>query len=221
MHYSSSDVAALWVGDQGGRKLFWDKLSAVVPVELTSFTALSNGNEVLLKWSTASEVNNQGFQVERKEAGSQWTNIAFVNGKGTTSEKQDYLFTDADLISGSYSYRLKQIDFNGNFEYSGEVEVVISVPLQYSIDQNYPNPFNPETRIKYYLPFDSSVKIKIYNSIGEELKELVSGINNAGSHEIIFNADAYSSGVYFYSIEASSFDGQETFRSTRKMLLVK
>jgi hypothetical protein len=221
MHFSNADVAALWVGEQGGRKLFWDKLSAVIPVELTSFSALPNGTEVLLQWTTATELNNQGFQIERKDADNSWTNIAFVNGYGTTSEKQNYSYKDMNLNSGTYTYRLKQMDFNGSYEYSNVIEVEIVIPLQYSLGQNFPNPFNPETRIKYYLPFDSNVRITVYNSIGEKLKELVNGINNAGTHEIIFNADDYSSGVYFYSIEALSFDGKENFKSTRKMLLVK
>ena len=221
MHFSSADVAALWVSDQGGRKLFWDQLSAIIPVELITFAALPKGNEVMLSWSTATEMNNMGFQVQRKVGNNNWADIAFINGSGTTSEKQNYVFTDVNLNSGIYTYRLKQIDFDGSFEYSNEIEVDIIIPLQYSLEQNFPNPFNPETRIKYYLPFESNVKITVYNSIGEELKELINGLSNAGVHEITFNADEYSSGVYFYSIEASSIDGRENFKNVKKMMVVK
>ncbi len=194
---------------------------SVIPVELTSFSAESIGNDVLLKWSTASETNNHGFQIERKEDEKNWINVAFINGSGTTSIEKNYSYNDTDLKPGFYTYRLKQLDFDGSFEYSETIEVEVNMPMQYSLDQNYPNPFNPETTIKYNLPFDSNVKITLYNSLGEQINELVKGINPAGAYEINFNADDYSSGVYFYSIEALSVDGEKNFRNTKKMLLVK
>ena len=124
-------------------------LFEVIPVELTSFTATANGKEVILNWSTATETNNSGFSIERKSANSDYSEIGFVPGFGTTTEPKSYSYTDSEVSSGKYTYRLKQIDFDGSYEYSQEVEVEVSAPLEFSLEQNYPNPFNPSTVISY------------------------------------------------------------------------
>ncbi len=215
------DVSAVYVGETGAnKKIYLDKLSRIVPVELTSFKALVSGKNVQLNWSTASEKNNSGFEIQRKVNGS-WSKIGFVPGYGTTSENKTYSYIDKDLVQGKYTYRLKQIDFDGTFEYSDVVEAEISMPEIYSLEQNYPNPFNPSTIIKYSLADESSVKLLIYNSIGEKVDELINKTQSAGSYEINYDAGNLSSGVYFYSLEANAVSGKTNFKTMKKMILVK
>ena len=190
-------------------------LCNIVPVELTSFSANVNNNLVTLNWSTATELNNSGFEVERKSANTEWIRIGFVAGSGTTTESRSYSFVDNSLPVGSYSYRLKQGNYDGTFEYSNIVEVVTNIPVQYSLDQNYPNPFNPSTKIRFTIPEASVVSLKIFNAIGEEVANLVNEVYEAGTNEIIFNASNLTSGIYFVRMEAGSFV------STRKMTLLK
>jgi len=189
-----------------------------VPVELTSFAANVSGTNVNLNWSTSTETNNSGFQVERSN-GSAFEVVGFVAGNGTTTEIQNYSFTDENLASGKYSYRLKQIDFNGTFEYSNTIEAEIVVK-EFSLGQNYPNPFNPSTIINFSLASDSKVSLKIFDVLGQEVATLVNGQLSAGSQKISFDASQLNSGVYFYRIDADGVDGQK-FSSTKKMILTK
>ncbi|NWF50925.1 MAG: T9SS type A sorting domain-containing protein [Ignavibacteriaceae bacterium] len=193
--------------------------SAPIPVELTSFTASANNGIVELNWSTATETNNKGFEIERSVNG-QFVNIGYVAGHGTVTEKQNYSFVDRNLSAGTYTYRLKQIDFNGEFEYSNEVEVEVSAPAEFSLGQNYPNPFNPSTKISYSLAVDSKVSLKIFNVLGQQVAQLLNSSVPAGVHEVNFYASGFNSGVYFYQLEANGIDGQ-TFSSTQKMILSK
>lgn len=189
---------------------------AVVPVELVSFSASVSLNDVELTWATATEINNQGFYIERKSAASEWANVGFVEGNGTSTETRFYSFTDKDVKSGIYSYRLKQVDFDGTFRYyelAGEVE--IEIPLAYSLSQNYPNPFNPSTKISWQIKNDGLVTIKVYDQLGKEVVTLVNEEKPAGSYEVEFNASSLASGVYYYKITAGSFV------DTKKMILMK
>lgn len=202
-------------------------LGAVIPVELTSFTSEIKGNKVVLNWETASENNNQGFEIERK-VGSAWSKIGFVKGNGTTTEISKYSYTDnpkAIGLNGKVSYRLKQIDFNGQHTYTRDVEVDLSsIVDNYSLSQNYPNPFNPSTKIRFTLPFDSNVKLSIYNIAGQLVKEIVNGNYRSGEHEVNVSLDdikGAASGIYIYSINAVSNDGQKAFQQTKKMVLIK
>jgi len=146
---------------------------------------------------------------------SDWSNIGFVAGFGTTTEPKTYSFIDANINSGSFTYRLKQVDFDGSYEYSNEINVDVTGPAQYSLEQNYPNPFNPSTLIKYSVAQDGFVNVSIFNLLGEKVATLVNSNMKAGSYELNFNASQLSSGVYFYSIEAGDF------KAVRKMMLMK
>jgi len=188
---------------------------------LKGYTETYQGN-VELKWTTATELNNQGFEIERQNVGqeSEWKNIGFVPGHGTTSEVQHYSFNDEN-ISGFLRYRLKQIDLDGTFTYSEIIDVEALADLSFKLDQNYPNPFNPITKISYVLPEESNVTLTIYNTLGESVEVLVNEVQTANNYEAVWNAGAHPSGVYFYSIEVSPVDGSSIFKESRKMILMK
>jgi hypothetical protein len=187
----------------------------IVPVELTSFTATSVNDQVELNWITSTETNNKGFEVERMSSGGIFEQIGFVAGFGTTAEPKSYSFVDTKLESGSYTYRLKQIDFDGTFTYSDEVNVDVEVPLVFALEQNYPNPFNPSTTIKYSIPEDGFVKLAVYNMLGEEVATIVNASQKAGRYEVNFDATGLSSGVYVYRIEAANYT------ASKKLMLMK
>ncbi|MBK8981404.1 MAG: T9SS type A sorting domain-containing protein [Ignavibacteria bacterium] len=188
-----------------------------LPVELISFSSIINSRDITLNWSTASELNNSGFDIERKISTSEtWQRIGNVAGNGTTNEAKNYSYTDRNLNAGQYNYRLKQVDFNGNFEYFNlSNEITIASPDEYSLNQNYPNPFNPSTKISFQIPTDGVVTLKIFDISGKEVSELVNGNLNAGFHTINFNATSLTSGVYFYKLTAGNFT------KVMKMSLIK
>ncbi|MFC2119949.1 T9SS type A sorting domain-containing protein, partial [Bacteroidota bacterium] len=199
---------------------FGDTPPAIVPVELTSFAAnVNNEGDVILNWTTATETNNQGFEVQRS-TDNQFTTIGFVDGFGTSTENHNYSYVDGSVQAGSYTYRLKQVDYDGTFEYSDIVEVNVTVPDVFSLEQNYPNPFNPSTMIKFSLAADSKVSLTVFDILGQEVSNLISGNLAAGLHEINFNASNINSGVYFYRIDATGVDGTN-FTSVKKMILTK
>ena len=191
----------------------------IIPVELTSFTAKANENQVELSWITATETNNQGFEVQ-KSNGGEFETIAFVQGHGTTTEVQSYSYVDKDVNAGTYSYRLKQVDFDGTFEYSNVIEADVPVPAVFALEQNYPNPFNPSTTINFKLAVDSKISLKVFDILGQEVATLVSGNFDAGSHTATFNAANVNSGVYMYRLEATGTDGSN-FVDVKKMILTK
>ena len=204
-----------------GFVLFTDNAGGV-PVELVSFSAEAFSSQVNLIWSTATELNNLGFEVERSTA-EEWSTIGFVRGKGTTTEIQNYSFID-DLFGLSalkILYRLKQIDFNGTYSYSDEIEVNLN-PLSFSLEQNWPNPFNNSCVIRYSIPKSSQVTLKIFNTLGEEIATLVNEEKPVGTYKVNWNAANLPSGVYFYRIQSvpSSSSGQ-AFIDTKKMILLK
>jgi len=205
-----------WSYGQGLGDVYLLKLQdSVVPVELTSFSASLNGDNVLLKWTTASELNNSGFEIQRSQSQNVWVTMGFLIGNGTASEKNDYLFTDEAVSQGKYLYRLKQIDYDGSFEYSDEIEVEILSPNEFSLDQNYPNPFNNSSVIRYSIPKSSQVTLKIFNALGEEIETLINEEKPIGTYELTWNAANLSSGIYFYRIQAGSFV------QIKKMILLK
>lgn len=191
-----------------------------LPVELTSFTAQLNRQNVVLNWETATEVNNYGFEVQRADISSQisekvWKLVGFVEGHGNSNSQKEYNFVDANLISGSVSYRLKQIDTDGAFEYSDVVVVETNIQKGFKLDQNFPNPFNPSTIITYSIPEASNVSLKIYNTIGEVVATLVNKYQEVGNYSVTFNASNLPNGVYLYSITVDEYS------SIKKMILIK
>ena len=185
-----------------------------VPVELISFTAISNNSTVNLNWTTATELNNSGFEVQRKSKNSDWNPIGFIKGYGTTTTQNDYSYTDQSPLSGINIYRLKQIDYDGTFDYSSEVEMEI-VPAEYVLQQNYPNPFNPTTTINFNIPKEDFVNVTIFNSLGEEVATLLDGVMSAGSHSLTFDANGFASCLYILKMTSGSYS------NTIKMNLMK
>ncbi len=191
--------------------------AGTLPVELSSFTAAVNQKSVTLTWQTATETNNSGFDVERSSDGVSYSKIAFVKGNGNSTTGNAYSFIDENLKPGSYSYRLKQIDYSGKFEYSNVVEAqVISAPTTFNLSQNYPNPFNPATVIKFSVDKTGLTTLKVYNVLGQEVSTLFNGIaTNGQAYSINFDASKLSSGVYFYQLR------QGNQIKIQKMMLMK
>src|SRR3990172_1651209 len=203
-------------GEIRGQIIFSNIVSGNIPVELISFNASVKDNSITLSWTTATEINNRGFEIQRRNENNTWLTIGFIHGKGTTTEVQSYSFIDENLTSGKYSYRFKQVDFDGRFEYSNIVNVKIGSPLSFELSQNYPNPFNPTTTINFMLPEKTNVNLKVYNILGSQVAEVLNEVKDAGSYSVNFKAQGLSSGIYIYKISTGS--GKEI---SRKMTLLK
>ena len=195
--------------------------SDIVPVELTSFTGTVLDNGVLLNWTTATELNNQGFEIERSTSNQGWSKIGYVPGFGTTSEPRSYSFLNQNVQNGNYSYRLKQLDFDGSSNYSDEIEVVMDlVPDKFNLSQNFPNPFNPVTSIQFQVPQASEVSIIIYDMLGQQVKALFADQVQAGQYTVEWDGTnnaglKMSSGSYIYRMTAGEFV------ETKEMILLK
>ena len=193
-----------------------------IPVELTSFTGTFTQDGVLLNWTTATELNNQGFEIERSVSAQNWEKVGYVPGFGTTTEPKSYSYLDQNVASGIYTYRLKQIDFDGSFNYSPEVvvEVVETAPSDFSLSQNYPNPFNPSTSIQFQVPNASDVTVIVYDMLGQAVKSLFAGQVQAGKYKIEWDGtnnagSKMSSGSYIYRMTAGEFI------ESKEMILLK
>jgi len=207
-----------WIASEG----------ATLPVEMSDLSYSINGNQIILNWETKTETNNYGWEIEEgsqksgdRSQNPEFRKIGFVSGKGTTTEKQSYIFSS--YISNYTSrklFRLKQIDSDGRFSYSTTIEIAIEIPAKFSLEQNYPNPFNPTTVIGYQLSTSSKVELKIFDLLGREVKTLNIGQNEAGKYSISFDGSGFTSGVYFYQIIATSESGS-VFTETKKMLMMK
>ena len=205
-------VYPIWMRMDGTALSVWNAVysdtSTVLPVELTGFRASVNDGKVLLTWETSSELNNKGFEVERKIPNlndpllNNWHTIAFVPGHGSLSGKSNYSFTDDEVIKSRRLYRLKQIDFSGAYSYSREIEVESEIPASARLFQNYPNPFNPSTTIGFELVSEEQVRIMIYDPLGNEIERLLDKSLPAGVHEVDFTAQGYSSGVFLVRLIA-------------------
>ena len=204
-----------------------------LPVELSSFSGKCRNGNIELTWTTSTELNNAGFEIGRmsrnyKQPGTTgWIKIGYVTGSGNSNSPKNYSYLDKNIPdNGIYSYRIKQIDKDGKYKYSNPITVEVrNIPQSYSLEQNYPNPFNPSTKIKYSLPFESNVRLVVYNAIGESVKELVFQEQKPSYYEVNFDAAStscgLSSGIYIYSIKAVSSDSKNNFLSVKKMVLMK
>ena len=201
----------------------WHSLDVPLPVELSSFTASIDQNVVNLKWQTKTEMNNYGFEIERSltrtlsegEGFNNWEKIGFIEGTGNSISPKDYSFVDFNPSGGTkLIYRLKQIDLNGSFEYSNEVEVELT-PSEFALYQNYPNPFNPITNIKFDIPKTAKINLIVYNLLGEKIATLLDEDKEAGFYEVKFDASSFSSGIYICKLTAGDFV------QTKKMTVMK
>ena len=227
----------IYDNEEGDGEVFFNPwIDDPLPVELTTFTASVIGNAVKLNCQTATEVNNYGFSVARQtqessiknqDESQSWENITFVEGHGNSNSPKYYEYTDKTVNSGKYHYRLKQIDIDGQFEYSETVEADLGMPSKFELYQNYPNPFNPTTTIKYITPtvktlhatsqqkYATSVQLKVYDILGNEVSTLVNEKQQPGVYEVTFDASKLASGIYFYRLKAGNFS------QTNKMILIK
>ncbi len=216
---NTSSLGGILVGSSAS--LFVYEINNAVPVEFISFKGICVRDDVVLNWSTATETNNKGFEILRKKTslpeGIQkgWTKAGFINGKGTNTERNSYSFLDKRIPLGDYLYMLKQIDFDGTYSCSKEIEVSMTAPSGFLLAQNYPNPFNPTTTISYRLPVKGFVRIKIFNALGKEVVSLVKEEQPAGSYSVRFEANNLPSGIYIYQLQVNDYIG------SRQMMLLK
>ncbi len=204
-----------------GRTFIFRLDTNILSVELSSFTSSVSGNDVSLYWSTNSEQNNSRFEIERSFEKGNWSKVGSIAGSGTSTDPHNYAYKDRNLATGKYSYRLKQIDYNGEFEYNNlDKEVIIGIPEKYKLSQNYPNPFNPTTKINFDLPYESKVTLNLFDMAGREISRLVDETKAAGYYTVMLDGTNLSSGIYFYSISAENGRGRN-FIAARKMVLIK
>ena len=194
--------------------------ASALPVELSTFSGTIIGQNVKLNWATETEVNNYGFEIERMldvkgQTSNSWEKIGFVNGSGNSNSSKNYSFVDNKIQGGKYSYRLKQIDNDGQFEYSNTIEVDIKVPLEFALNQNYPNPFNPSTKISFQITEVGFTSLKVFDVLGNEISTIVNEELQAGNYTFDFEAQDLTSGIYFYKLQSNSFV------KTKKMILIK
>ncbi len=214
---------SLWEYNQITHSYVWDEYAASwietpVSVELVSFKANKEDSKITLSWETETEKNNEAFEIEKSIDNKTYTNIGRVSGNGTTTEKHSYSYVDNTSLGVKLYYRLKQLDFDGNFTYSKTLEVT-AVPIAFNLSQNYPNPFNPSTVITWQSPIAGRQTIKVYNILGNEVATLVDEYKPAGTYKVEFSASSklknLASGVYFYQLKAGNFI------QTKKMILMK
>ncbi|MBE0571466.1 MAG: T9SS type A sorting domain-containing protein [Ignavibacteriaceae bacterium] len=216
----TEDQVGLISGSEGK---FLKNVDYAVPVELTSFTAIADSNEVHISWTTQTELNNSGFEIYRLTHGTDWQKITFVPGSGSSTEPKEYFYIDRDVKNGNYFYQLKQIDYNGRYEFSDVISVEVSTPVEYSLEQNYPNPFNPTTTIRFSIPSviasgakqSPLVTLKVYDVLGNEVALLVNEEKPEGLYEVEFSARDLPSGIYLCELRA------EKYIAMKKMILIK
>lgn len=183
-----------------------------VPVELSNFVANVDGSSIKLIWSTATELNNKGFEIQMSEDNLNFEKVGFVPGFGTSSEKHSYDFELNELKEGKYFFRLAQVDYDGTISYSSTNAVELVLPKEFSLSQNYPNPFNPSTKISWQSPVNSWQSLKVYDLLGNLVATLVDEYRSAGTYEIIFDPSSIIgssegnnlnlvSGIYLYRLQ--------------------
>jgi hypothetical protein len=219
---SGADVCADAVIINGTHTGVGTFCNAPLPIELVSFNAIMVNDKVELNWQTATEFNNYGFEIEREVTGissqnSEWEKVGFVKGAGNSNSVRNYSFVDNSVSYGSYLYRLKQLDKDGNYKYSSVVDVNAGqIPNDFVLNQNYPNPFNPSTRIQFGVNKNTHASLIVYNIIGSEVVTLFNGDVTAGQiYDVTFNGNNLASGIYYYKL----LTNEKT--AVKKMLLMK
>jgi hypothetical protein len=198
------------------------KVSAALPVELSSFSSNAKGRIVVLNWETKTEINSNRYDIEKSLVSTtSWSTIASVKASGTSNSPKKYSYSDTKLQSGKYQYRLKMVDNDGSFTYSSVEAAEVAIPKDFALSQNYPNPFNPSTKIDYQVPVDAKVIMEVYNIAGQKVMELVNQQMSAGYYTVDFGASKLSSGVYIYRLAASDIATGNNFSSIKKMMLLK
>ena len=215
--FVGGNIVPVWTDERAGgfdMDIYTGQIPPIVPVELISFTHRIVNGKVTLIWVTATELNNMGFEIQRSLDNNIFVTIGFVGGKGNSTTNQYYSFTD-ESIPGKIYYRLKQVDFNGSYNYSQIIEVDGVTVSTIQLQQNYPNPFNPNTTIKYQLGNDGFVNLKVFNSLGEQVAEPVNQFQKGGSHQLIFEVKDLPSGIYVYQLSSGNYT------ESKKMILLR
>jgi hypothetical protein len=188
-----------------------------LPVELTAFEALADGRSTILQWRTASETNNAGFELQHRYLGeaakstAAFTALAFIEGHGTTIEAQTYSFRLDELEPGHHVFRLKQLDYDGRFEYSPEIEVAIELPEAYLVSEVYPNPFNPQASFSFSVSRSQEVTVSVYNMLGQRVAVLFSGVVSAGTARTLqVDGSRLESGTYIVRVLGEGFVHTQT-----------
>ena len=225
MHLDYSPTNQMLRAGTHGRGVFEAFVDFSIPVELISFVANLQDKKVVLNWRTATETNNSHFEIERKFKNQEWEKIGVAAGSGTITEFRNYFYEDdfSDLpYNGDVLYRLKQVDYNGTFEYSEIIAIDVKfIPTEITISQNYPNPFNPVTSIKYWLNVESTARISIYNSLGQELAEILNSLQSPGTYFVKWDGTRFASGIYYYSFEVKDQNDRLLHREMKKLILLK
>ncbi|MBK7630430.1 MAG: hypothetical protein IPJ23_06995 [Ignavibacteriales bacterium] len=225
MHLDYSPGNQMLRAGTHGRGVYEAFVDFTIPVELISFTGNQEDKKIVLNWKTATETNNSHFEVERKFKNQEWEKIDIVAGAGTITEYRNYYYEDDFTFlpyNGTVLYRLKQVDYNGDFEYSNVIAVEAEfIPTEISISQNYPNPFNPVTTVKYWLNVEANVRIGIYNSLGQSIGEIVNEMQSAGNYSVKWDGTDYASGIYFYSFEVIDQNKSMIYKEMKKLILLK
>lgn len=225
MHLDYSSSNQMLRAATHGRGVYEAFVDFQIPVELISFTSTQIDKKVVLNWRTATETNNSHFEVERKFKNQEWEKLGIISGSGTITEYRNYFYEDDFSMlpyNGTVLYRLKQVDYNGTFEYSEIIALDVEfMPTEISLSQNFPNPFNPTTTIKYWLSVEANTRIIIYNSLGQEIEQLVDLVQTAGNYSVIWDAKNFASGIYFYSFEVKDLSDRVLHREMKKLILLK
>ena len=216
--HQSPDFPRIFLAEPGFGPRHFTYDWGTLPVELTSFNSFVHGSDVELKWSTSMEINNSHFEIERKSVPGIWKSVGLVSGSGTVNFPTDYDFKDRNVAIGNYRYRLKQVDYNGNYEYFDLQQLVtVGIPVRFELGQNYPNPFNPSTKIYYKLHTSDFTTLKVFDMTGKQIAVLVNKRQEAGTYEVNFSASQFglTAGVYVYKLDSGGFS------ITKKMVVLE
>jgi len=195
-----------------------------LPVELTSFGSRQEGTDLFLDWTTATETNNSGFEILHSSpfGSGTWSTLGFVEGNGTTTEENNYTFDVGQLEPGIHQFRLKQIDFDGKFEYSNIIETSVDLPNSHFLSSAYPNPFNPKTSFSLSVKESSQVTVVLYNGLGKAVKTIFEGRLNSGqSQSFTIDAGNLNSGMYLYRVQGTATSSSLQFDETKRVMLLK